>query len=252
MSKTDAPKLNCTSCGHDNEPERVYCHNCGSKLDRTLLPKTEAAKSETPEETHKRVQRMMSPRRSGGFSDVRVGAQMIAFAMIVAVLFLFWQKPEGVPDTSKLLFPEVSPADSWEKLMEVKTAQSFTVTEDDMNAHLKRILKANESTIGMKFERLVASLEPGMITIFVERNFLGLTIYTSASYKISNEQGKVSATLIGLRIGRLGIHPSAAGPIESYAVTGLWKTFAKEIKQADRLANIIITQGRITFVSKPL
>ncbi len=252
MSKPEASKLNCTSCGHDNEPERVYCHNCGSKLDRSLLPKTEATKSETPEETHKRVRRMMTPRRSGGFSDFRVGAQIVVFAMVVAALFLFWQKPEGVPDTSKLLFPDVAPSDLWQRLMEVKTANSFTISEDDLNAHLKRILKASEGSLGIKFTRAVASLEQGMITIFVERDLFGISLYTSASYKVSNAEGKVTASLIGLRVGRLGFHPSIAGPLENYAVTGLWKTFAKEIKQADRLAEIRIVQGRITFVSKAL
>lgn len=26
--------LNCASCGYDNDPTRVYCHNCGTKLER--------------------------------------------------------------------------------------------------------------------------------------------------------------------------------------------------------------------------
>jgi hypothetical protein len=208
MSKADAPKLNCTSCGHDNEPERVYCHNCGSKLDRTLLPKAEAAKTETPEETHKRVRRMMTPRRSGGFSDFRVGAQMVLFAMIVAALFLFWQKPEGVPDTSKVLLPETDPSLRWEQLMGEKTAKSFTVTEDDLNGHLKSILKANQSTLGMKFSRAVVSLQPGMVSIFVERDLFGLSLYTSANYKISNTPGKVTlrssaSALVGSQYIRL-------------------------------------------------
>ena len=31
--------LTCAECGFVNEAERVYCHNCGKKLDRSLIPK---------------------------------------------------------------------------------------------------------------------------------------------------------------------------------------------------------------------
>ena len=28
-------KLVCPDCRHENEPERIYCHNCGARLDRS-------------------------------------------------------------------------------------------------------------------------------------------------------------------------------------------------------------------------
>ena len=36
MSQSSTPKLTCGQCGYENEPERVYCHNCGTKLDRSV------------------------------------------------------------------------------------------------------------------------------------------------------------------------------------------------------------------------
>ena len=32
-------KLICPDCQHENELERIYCHNCGARLDRTGLIK---------------------------------------------------------------------------------------------------------------------------------------------------------------------------------------------------------------------
>ena len=29
--------LTCKECQHVNEEARIYCHNCGTKLDRSLL-----------------------------------------------------------------------------------------------------------------------------------------------------------------------------------------------------------------------
>jgi len=252
MSNSNTPTLKCSSCEHENEPERVYCHNCGSKLDRSLLPKVEASKSETADETHQRVQRMMKPKRAGGFSDMKVGIQMVIFAILVAAIFLFWLKPEGVPDSSKGHIPVADPGDLWTRLMEVKTANSFTSTEEDINAHLARTLKAGESSMGIKFVRAAADFKPGIVTVFVERSVFGISSYSSVVYKITNRDGKVGAELIGLHLGRLGIHPSIAGPLENWAVTGLWKTLEKEIKQADRLAEMRVLDGRVTFVSKPL
>ena len=58
-----APTLTCKQCNYDNEPERVYCHNCGAKLDRTVLPKDPAKTKEGKEKTAKRVRRMINPAR---------------------------------------------------------------------------------------------------------------------------------------------------------------------------------------------
>jgi hypothetical protein len=33
-------KLACTECQHQNEVQRIYCHNCGAKLDRSALLET--------------------------------------------------------------------------------------------------------------------------------------------------------------------------------------------------------------------
>ena len=36
-------KLICPECQHENEPERMYCHSCGARLDRSKLAPTTAA-----------------------------------------------------------------------------------------------------------------------------------------------------------------------------------------------------------------
>ena len=33
-------KLACTECQHENEVQRIYCRNCGAKLDRFALLET--------------------------------------------------------------------------------------------------------------------------------------------------------------------------------------------------------------------
>lgn len=244
--------LKCAACEHENEPERVYCHNCGSKLDRSILPKTDD-KKEPVEEAHRRIKKMMSPRRTGsGYNDVKIGVQVVIFAVIVAALFLVWQKPEGVPEARKDYIPLVDPGELWERLMSAPTANSISLSEEDANIHIRRNLKAGEGAAGIKFVRAVVDFQPGMVTVFVERDAWGLPLYSSVSYKPVVTGGKIGGEVLGIRIGKLGIHPAAADYTADWAVTGIWKAFEKEIKQADRLAEVRVEDGQVKFISKPL
>ena len=71
MAKSPEPtkpvNLTCEQCGHENEAERVYCHNCGGKLDRSLLPKEDPKTSTQAavEAARKHVAKMTNP-GSGG------------------------------------------------------------------------------------------------------------------------------------------------------------------------------------------
>lgn len=251
--KNESLTLKCASCGHENEPERVYCHNCGSKLDRSLIPKTVAEKGETPEEAQARVRKMMNPKRAGSsYNHGKIGVQVVIFAAIVAAVFLIWQKPDDVPETKKEIVLQPSPGDLWDKMMTLPSANSLPVSEDDMNAYLRGVLKANDGVAGIKFVRSVVNLKPGLVTIFVERDAWGLKMYSSVTYKPVVRGGKVTGDIIDTRIGRLGIHPGAPAGISNWAVSGIWNAFEKEIKQSDRLSEIRVEEGRIQFITKPL
>src|SRR5205807_2852671 len=56
-------KLICPECRRENEPERIYCHDCGARLDRTALAKI-APKGENAKETHRRLRTMLDPQRA--------------------------------------------------------------------------------------------------------------------------------------------------------------------------------------------
>jgi len=56
-------KLVCPECRRENEPERIYCHDCGARLDRSSLAK-EKSKEEDPKATQKRLKAMLDPQVS--------------------------------------------------------------------------------------------------------------------------------------------------------------------------------------------
>ena len=253
MSKKPDSTLKCAACEHENEPERVYCHNCGSKLDRSILPKTDDQKTETAEATRSRVKKMMNPKRGGAsFNDVKIGIQVIIFAVIVAAMFLFWQAPDDIPEARKDYIPLTDPGERWEQLIKTPSANMITLSEDDANIQLRRTIKGAEGSLGIKFVRAVVSFEQGMATVIVQRDAWGLPMYSSVSYKPVVKDGKVRGEVVGIRLGRLGIAPALGGAIEDWAVTGICKVFEKEIKQSDRLAEIRVEDGQVKFISKAL
>src|SRR5207237_1793160 len=59
MTTTTMTKIVCGECRHENEAERIYCHNCGERLDRSAAAAQKPIVD--PTETHRRLQKMLGP-----------------------------------------------------------------------------------------------------------------------------------------------------------------------------------------------
>ena len=62
MTSTSTTKLICPECRRENEPERIYCHECGAKLDRSKVIASKPADARVKEQ--KRVHKMFDARRA--------------------------------------------------------------------------------------------------------------------------------------------------------------------------------------------
>ena len=250
MSKSEQPKLVCPACNHANEVERVYCHNCGEKLDRSLLPKVaEMTGTDDQEKVKKQVKKMMNPKRGALMGNIKTFFQIIALSAVVAAVFLACLPPDAVPP-AKTGMPDRRPGDLWESMMSSKLPVSLSFNEAEINYHLSRSLKQEDSMIGLKFERAYVHFTPGIFTLTSQRDAYGLTLYSGASFKPVLKDGKWDAEITGLRFGRLGF-PPALGKLASFTLGGVGKAFANQVKQLDRLEKIDISEGMISLVTKP-
>ena len=210
MPKPDTRRLVCQACSHENEVERVYCHNCGEKLDRTLLPKVEEI--QTPENQvaeQKRVKKMMSPSRGSVLRQIRTFVLVIGLAALVASLFLMFQAPENLPSEKFEQLAEQNAIDLWKKMIAARPSVRVSISEYDVNHYLAKSLKSAEGPLGVKFKRAFVAFTPELIKVTVQREMWGLQLYSSVTFKPVQKDGKWVAEVRELRIGRLGIDPSA-------------------------------------------
>src|SRR5438270_14011358 len=83
---TAGPKVVCTECRHDNEPERIYCHNCGERHDRSGV-RTQK-KSDSAEEARRRLAKMLVPPnqlRRHFFATSKLALTAAATAVLVEI-----------------------------------------------------------------------------------------------------------------------------------------------------------------------
>lgn len=202
-----APTLPCKECDFVNEPERVYCHNCGAKLDRSLLPKEDQLRREPPERARKRIMRMTNP--GGGAIKAALWnlAKTLVFSSLAAVCILMLQEPDGVPSSK----PELSSrlvASELTQLMASPQARALAFTQAEVNSFLASgKVKKEGSVPGVLYKRAFANFESGTCRISIERTVWGFSVFAGTLYRAEATGGVYYATNLGGNLGRLPLHP---------------------------------------------
>ena len=242
--------LPCGQCGYENEAERVYCHNCGAKLDRTLLPKEEAGgKTETPEQARKRISKMTNPKSGGGLREIKTAVYVLIYSAILAAVFLITQKPDGVPEVGKEL-PQRFVSSEMMEAIDSPQPKRLDFNEAEINAYLQQRLKTKDAgSAGMEFKRAYVNLMPGVIRIGSEQSLFGLPFYSGVLYRIEVKDGKFTPTILGGNFGRLAVHPLAMQYLDFF-FQKLWSALSHESKQMERMQTVLVQKGTITLVTK--
>jgi hypothetical protein len=250
-----APTITCKQCNYANEPERVYCHNCGAKLDRSLLPK-EAAKSgkEVAEKSRKRVQKLTKP-NSGFFAMWhKAFLNVLASALSVSALIQMARPPGGVPPvpTKDDLLDAPQITQDIEDLQMSPTSQTRQLTEHLINLYLANAIKTtgDTSTDYFKFDRAFVNLDKDVIRITAEESAFGYPIYAGTSYRLAIAGGKLVATNVGGNLGRLPVHPMIMEYCSS-AFDQLWAALQHEKSLLDGMQAVSVQPGVFLFTTKP-
>lgn len=201
-------KLICPECRRENEPERIYCHDCGARLDRSALAK-EKPKEEDPKDTQRRLRTMLDPQRAKLRRQFFQGSKLVLGALALAAVVQMLRAPElpAQPELSEL--PAQINLDLENAVMDPRSAP-LRYTEEQVNAYLNYALKGKQAALGkyLKFERAFVGLEEGVCRFTTERSLFGYSVFTAVTLAPKLENGDITAKMLGGSVGRLPVHPA--------------------------------------------
>ncbi len=176
--------IKCGACAHENDQTRVFCQNCGARLERpegAAAPKI-SGPTKVPTGPLKVQRQGMGP--LGLLLWVFRRLLSTAFlGALIAMLIQMSRAPEGIPPAK--------PGNEAAARQLFESVQSFSdniyprgldVTQDQINNYLAaRILPAQGQTEGMnfraEFQRAFVVIGSGKADLFIEQKLLGHPVY---------------------------------------------------------------------------
>ena len=244
--------LVCKQCNFENEPERVYCHNCGAKLDRSLLP-PEATKREDPVVVQERVRKLVSPRRGMGFRWIKYSIYSILGAALLALLIVMARTPEGVPELNPdavLDAPTIT--DDMEVQQQLPTPHRLSYTEDQVNAFLQSTIRGKEDAAGLfalKFERLFVHLNEGSCAITTQHSLFGWPLFATTIHTLKIQNGAIVTDTLGGGFGRLAVPGKAMKTLEA-VFSPIWKVLEHDRKLVAQMQAVNFHKGSVEMITK--
>lgn len=239
--------LRCNDCGYDNDPTRVYCHNCGVRLDRGAAPAPPPT-GFTPAAELAKLRKPRAPVPWGRY--FRALGRLAVLAALVAGVVLALLPPRDVPPpvapdeglASRLsgLLGDASSADE---------ARAFGLRAAEVNRWLVSTVQLEESSGVVKLNprrlyavpgegRLRVGLEAGLpwqAPVFFEGDYV--PVRDGAGYVLEPR---------GYSIGRLRLPVLLGWPVKKQ-FDALAEALAGPLGQLARASHIGITPENVTL-----
>lgn len=241
-------KLVCPECQRQNEPERIYCHDCGARLDRSALAKV-APKTEDPKVTQRRLRQLLDPGRIKMRLMFFKISKLILGACALAVVIQMLRPPE-TPERAKNVELQQINLDL-ENAITSHSATPLQYTEAQVNNYLVSVVKNKHAALSkyLEFERALINVDEGSCRITAERSLLGFSVFHAISYNVALKNGTLTASPTGGSIGLMPIHPM----IMKYGdvlFTDLWAALDREKKSVSKMETIEFRSKAVILTPK--
>jgi hypothetical protein len=243
-------KLVCPDCQHENEAERVYCHNCGARLEHGALLEEKVAKEDAGARSRKHLQKMLRPGRGRGKLTAIKFGKLLLGALSLAVVIQMILPPDLPPQPKAPDFAPMINMDLVSALSSHSPAQ-LVYNEEQVNAYLASTVRRSNSPAREGFfplRRIFVKFEDGLCAINIERQFVGLSIYGGSAYRVSIENGKIVSASANGYIGRMPIHPALLRGLD-LLFGKAWDTLARERNGVAKLAGIEFHPQSVTLLT---
>jgi hypothetical protein len=246
---TSTTKLVCPECRHENEPERIYCHECGARLDRSAVTVSNTA--ESVEATRRRVRKLFDPQglkiRAFFFKTCKLFLLAGVVAMIVQMIL-----PPDVPPPVKSELVASQIRFDLESAATRRRPPQLQYTQEQVNVFLTYALKAKRSSLNkplLDFKRAFVEFGENTCAVTVERSLFGYSLYTRSIYEPVLKAGKIEAASKSASIGRLALHPRLA-PFIGILFSDLWSALNQEIKLVSKMGSIEFHNKTVVLMSQ--
>lgn len=246
----------CGQCGHENDPTRVFCQNCGTRLERDEPAPTSPTTTPVPV---KRKSQRQGPSIVSLFLQFLRGLVSLAFLGAVIALFIqLGRSPDGLPAAVT-----ADDAQATDVFNAVKTFSSSTfrrtldLKQEQINNYLaSRVASASAdggATAGAQFGRAFVVCQDGKFQFFVERKYLGLSFYFYVDCEpLAGPEG-ATAFVKGGGIGRVALPPRILGPVQARVIAPVVEALGEPLEILRKANQVTIQPGmaRLGWSGKP-
>ncbi len=242
-------RLTCIECGHENEPERVYCHNCGAKLDHALLPKKVKEKKPTKVDPKKAKHRIKV--RQPVLKPLLIS---LLISMLLAALLLAVLPPQDAPDLDPP--PLLNSPDIGVDLISLSTTSRSTFvsyTEEQVNSYLRTAIRASrkeKQRYVFKYVGSFVSFDEDQVRLTLVESVYGYPIYIHKTVSPVTTDSGLNATTVSCGFGRLDL-PAIAAPVTDLFMNKVWKAAKRDLESLAKLGQAKAEEDLITLVSSP-
>lgn len=241
--------LKCQECGHENEVQRVYCHNCGGRLDRSTLVE-EAEKNPKPV---KPVRKGIVEKKIGKFIGSLIKTAFFAF--LFACLLQAIRPPLGVPSQDNEVGGDIVDAPSIAMDMEESLAapKRFGYTEAQLNAYLKSRIKPEKvspiPTWLKTFDHAFVNLQSGAIHITKEYRVFTQPAFVGGTYAPSVSSGIFRVKPLSGNVGSLPIPGVLFDLIDDFVFADFVKNMKEETAAANKMSAFEVTPKMLVITA---
>ena len=250
MTAATTITLTCPECRHENEVERIYCHSCGARLDRSALSARKMPQTEAPEQIQKRVQQMFNQRKARIRFLLLQALKLTLAAGVTAIVVEMLIPPDVPPKKKSDNFPPQINMDL-EMMIQYHRPPFLRYDEEGVNGFVANTLRTKKEKLNhplVDFSRAIVRFNDGSCCLTVERSIFGYPVYTTGIYAVGLGDGKLSSSTKGGSIGRLQIHPGLM-KYAGFLFGDLVAAMQRETKLLSRIGSIEFHDKEVLFAA---
>ena len=238
--------LPCASCGYENDPTRVYCHNCGVRLERGDVPPAPTGFTHPTD-----VAKMKKPRQPVAWGRYFGALLKVAvLAVLVAAVVLALLPPHDVPDPVE---PDKNLALRLSGLLtdasSSSEARAFALPAGDINRWLVSsvTLQGFDGSMQLQPERLYAVPANGQVRVGLEVTVAGAgRVFFQGEYEPVRNGNGYTLEPRHYSVGRLPLPVLLGWPVQKQ-LDGLAEALSVPLGQLSRASYIGVTPETVTL-----